>query len=99
MTQQNNQIPKKHRSPTLERLLEKMENDPWHIKLKRWWRIRRWLWSCKLRHYFHWVTSKNYRLSYGDCDCFKGKRQINDDYCKDNPKCNLNKICVSYIEA
>ena len=30
------------RSKTLDRILKEMENDPWHVKLRRWWRVRLW---------------------------------------------------------
>ena len=26
---------------TLRRLTEEMRNDPWHVKLRRWWRLQR----------------------------------------------------------
>jgi hypothetical protein len=27
------------RSPVFDRILKEMENDPWHVKLKRWIRV------------------------------------------------------------
>ena len=27
------------RSPVVDRILKQMENDPWHVKLKRWIRV------------------------------------------------------------
>jgi len=76
-----------------------MKNDSWQIKIKRWWRIKLWFLKANWRHRKIWLMSKEYRKSYGDCDCFKGKRQINEEYCKNNPKCNLKKIKVSYIDS
>jgi len=34
---------------TLRRLTEEMRNDPWHVKLRRWWRLQRWVWMCRTR--------------------------------------------------
>lgn len=86
-------------SNILEKLIEEMDNDPWHVKLKRNWNVRKWSWKANLRHYKAWVTSKSYRKSYGDCDCFKTGREIDEEYCKNNPKCNLRKSGVSYIDS
>ena len=41
-----------HRSPTVQRLLDKMENDPWYIKLRRWWRLKVWVYTCLTRKYW-----------------------------------------------
>jgi hypothetical protein len=38
-----------------ERLEEERKNDPWHKKLRRWWRFKRWLWMCETR--FIWDSS------------------------------------------
>jgi hypothetical protein len=37
------------RSPILDNMLKDMEKDPWHVKLKRWWRITIWIWVCRTR--------------------------------------------------
>jgi hypothetical protein len=34
----------KARGP-LRRLTEEMKNDPWHVKLRRWWKFKRWMWK------------------------------------------------------
>ena len=34
---------------TLRRLTEEIKNDPWHVKLRRWWKFKRWVWMCKIR--------------------------------------------------
>jgi hypothetical protein len=28
---------------------KRLKNDPWHKKLRRWWKFKRWLWMCKTR--------------------------------------------------
>ena len=30
-------------------LTNQMKNDPWHVKLRRWLRIQRWVWMCRTR--------------------------------------------------
>ena len=76
-----------------------MDNDPWYVKLHRGIKVKIWICKSNIQHYKKWIKSKHHRRSYGDCDCFKGKRQINEEYCKNNPKCNLKKIKVSYIDS
>ena len=76
-----------------------MKNDPWHVKLRRWWRLNLWFARANWRHRISWVTSKKYRKSYGDCDCFTTGRKITKEHCDNNPKCNLRKAQVSYIEV
>jgi hypothetical protein len=44
------------RTKTVDRLLKEMENDPWHIKLRRWWRVRLWVWTCRTR----WIWDLEY---------------------------------------
>jgi hypothetical protein len=41
---------------TLKRLTEEMRNDPWHVKLRRWWRLQRWVWMCRTR----WIWDLDY---------------------------------------
>ena len=41
---------------TLRRLVKEMENDPWHVKLRRWFRLQRWVWMCRTR----WIWDLNY---------------------------------------
>jgi hypothetical protein len=41
---------------TLRRLTEEMKKDPWHVKLRRWWRFQRWVWMCRTR----WIWDLQY---------------------------------------
>jgi hypothetical protein len=50
---------RKYRSPTLQRILDKMENDPWYVKLKRWIRVQLWTYACLTRKYWD-KTYQNY---------------------------------------
>ena len=40
------------RSHVAERILNEMEKDPWRVKLKRWWRLKCWVWLCLSRKYW-----------------------------------------------
>ena len=40
----------------LKQLIEEMKNDPWHVKLRRWFRLQRWVWMCRTR----WIWDLNY---------------------------------------
>ena len=40
----------------LKQLVEEMRNDPWHVKLRRWWRLERWVWMCRTR----WIWDLDY---------------------------------------
>ena len=86
-------------SKIIQDIFDKMDKDPWYVKLRRWWINKRWFWRAHRRHYRKWITSKSYRQSYGDCDCFKGLREIDEEYCKNNPKCNMKKNNVFYIDS
>jgi len=33
---------------TLRRLTQEIKNDPWHKKLRRWWKFQRWILICKI---------------------------------------------------
>jgi hypothetical protein len=33
----------------LKQLIEEMKNDPWHVRLRRWFRLQRWVWMCRTR--------------------------------------------------
>jgi hypothetical protein len=51
------------RSETLQRILDEMEKDLWHVKLKRWWRLKVWTYTCLTRKYWdksyqHYVFKK-----------------------------------------
>ena len=40
------------RSKIFQRILDKMEKDPWHVKLKRWCVINIWVYACLTRKYW-----------------------------------------------
>ena len=40
------------RSKVLQDILNKMENDPWHVKLRRWCRLKIWTYTCLTRKYW-----------------------------------------------
>lgn len=40
------------RSKFLQEILDEMEKDPWYVKFKRWFRLKLWVITCKLR--YHW---------------------------------------------
>ena len=44
------------RSKTVQRLMDEMENDPWYIRLKRWFNLQRWVLMCRTR----WIWDLNY---------------------------------------
>ena len=31
----------------LKQLIKEMKNDPWHVRLRRWFRLQRWVWMCR----------------------------------------------------
>jgi hypothetical protein len=39
------------RSKILQDILDEMKNDPWHVKLRRWWRVKVWTYTCLTRKY------------------------------------------------
>lgn len=51
------------RSPIVKKMLAEMDKQPWHIKLRRWLRIRIWLYICLTRKYWdkeyqHYIFKK-----------------------------------------
>ena len=40
------------RSPIVKKILEEMDRDPWYVKLRRWFRLQRWVMVCKTRKYW-----------------------------------------------
>jgi hypothetical protein len=46
-----------NKSGILKQLIEEMKNDPWHVKLRRWFRLKRWVWMCKTR----WIWDLDYK--------------------------------------
>lgn len=49
----------KRRSDTARQILEDSKLDPWYVKLKRWYRLQRWIISCRTRKYWD-NTFENY---------------------------------------
>lgn len=47
-----NNMEKGYRSPVLQRMLDKMEKDPWHVKLKRCMKVKFWIYMCMTRKYW-----------------------------------------------
>lgn len=45
------------RNKILDELLKEMENDPWHVKLRRWWRLQVWVYTCRTR----WIWDLEYQ--------------------------------------
>jgi hypothetical protein len=43
---------KKYKSSALQRMMDKMEKDPWWVKLKRWMRVEWWFFVCRTRKYW-----------------------------------------------
>jgi hypothetical protein len=43
-------------SGILKQLVEEMRNDPWHVRLRRWFRLQRWVWRCRTR----WLWDLDY---------------------------------------
>lgn len=40
------------KSKVAQRLLDEMEQDPWYIKLRRWYRVKLWVFICLTRKYW-----------------------------------------------
>ena len=51
---------RKYRSPVVERLFEEMKDDPWYIKLKRWYVVEKWVLICRTRKFW----DKTYNITY-----------------------------------
>lgn len=41
-----------YRSPVLQRILDEADKDPWYIKLRRWYRIQKWVLVCRTRKFW-----------------------------------------------
>jgi hypothetical protein len=55
------------KSQVTKRILAEMAADPWHKKLKRWFRLKRWIIMCRTRfiwdrEYEHWLFKGKIRL-------------------------------------
>jgi hypothetical protein len=57
--------PTETKSGILKQQIEKMKNDPWHVRLRRWFRLQRWVWMCRTR----WIWDSDY-----EHNIFKKKR-------------------------
>lgn len=42
----------KYKGKLIQELLDEMKNDPWHVKLKRWLRLKIWTYKCLTRKYW-----------------------------------------------
>ena len=40
------------RSEITQRILDEMKKDPWYVKLRRWYRIEKWIIICQTRKYW-----------------------------------------------
>ncbi len=49
-------IEKRRELGILKQLVEEMRNDPWHVRLRRWWRLELWVWRCRTR----WIWDLDY---------------------------------------
>jgi hypothetical protein len=54
---------KEYNSPKINQLLEEMKTDPWYTKLKRWFRLQIWVYTCLTRKYWdktyqHYIFKK-----------------------------------------
>jgi len=63
MTTKNKKV-RKYTSPVLKKLEEEMKNDPWHVKLKLWLNLQKWVLMCRTRKYWdktyqHYIFRKN----------------------------------------
>ena len=48
------------RSPTIQRIMDEMEKDPWWVKLKRWIKVEWWVFKCLTRKY--WDKTHQYYI-------------------------------------
>jgi hypothetical protein len=51
---------REYHSKTIQRLEEQMKNDPWYIKLRRWWNVTLWVWGCRTR--FIWDLNYQHNI-------------------------------------
>jgi hypothetical protein len=91
-------------SKIIQNFQDEFNQRPWHYRLKIHLRVRMWFWRKNVVHAWNWITSKKYRLSYGNCtfyceSCLIHNWAETDPYCKSNPKCTVKKNKVYYIDA
>lgn len=41
--------PRNYRSPVVQRLMDEMDKQPWHVKFKRWVKVQIWVYRCLIR--------------------------------------------------
>jgi len=58
------------KSKVVEQLLEEMKNDLWHVKLKRWVKLKIWVYTCLTRKF--WDKSYKHHI-------FKSKKQKEEE--------------------
>ena len=66
----DNKQPRKYKSPVVERLFKEMENDPWYVKLKRWYVVEKWVLICRTRKFWDktYVLEKHEDKLYSDIE-------------------------------
>lgn len=60
----------KYKSKVLEEVMEDMKNDPWYVKLKRWIKLKIWVYTCLTRKF--WDKSYKHYI-------FKSKEQKEEE--------------------
>lgn len=91
------------RSEVTRRMRWRLKQKPWHYRFKIKAKVQLMIWRLDIIHYWKWITSKQYRDSYGECtfwcdSCYKFNWDKTDPYCINNPKCVLKKSGVYYID-
>ena len=54
---------RKYKSETIQRLMDQMKNDPWYVRLKRWYMVEKWVLVCRTRKFWdksyeHYIFKK-----------------------------------------
>lgn len=62
-TKDTNRKIRGYNSSRINQLLEEMKTDPWYTKLKRWFRLQIWVYTCLTRKYWdktyqHYIFKK-----------------------------------------
>ena len=76
------------KSKTVQRLLDEMENEPWHVKIKRWYRLKVWTYKCMTRKYWD-TTFEGY--IFKNSDTIK-KNKNNNPESRDDSKDDYDNI-------
>jgi len=92
------------KSEVIRRMQDQFNKKPWTYRIRVIWKVKLWFWKMNSIHYWHWITSSEYRRSYGECTfysdyCYKDNMHETDSYCKNNPKCVIKKAGLFYIDA